>query len=456
MATNLFDKHHKKRQVLIEHLRQAERSGEEPITLFKKTSNLFRHRVARKHRLDVRAFNEVLHVDPVARIAVVEGMTTYADFVKATLVHGLMPAVVPELKSITVGGALAGIGIESSSFRFGLVHETILSVDVLRSDGSIVTARPDTAYADLFYALPNSYGTLGYAIQVTVQLVPVKPYVKLTHTPFSDSTAYFEHLQALCAAHSPLHEQALATFVEGCVFSKKQLVITQAQCVDEVPYQSHYTYRHIYYRSLLSRTEDYLSVADYIWRWDADWFWCSKVFGMENRFLRLLLGPWMLHSTRYTRLMRLFHQNRFLKKLAKWFLPKSESVIQDVAIPVQHAAAFFDFMATDIGIWPFWNCPVRSYQNKPFSLFSLKQDQLYINFGFWGMIPSQHPEGHYNRLVEQRVMALGGVKSLYSSVYYSETDFWKMFDKTAYDAAKKKYDPKGRFGQLYEKCVRRA
>ena len=50
----------------------------------------------------------------------------------------LSPAVVPEFKSITVGGAYVGIGIASSSFKFGLVHENIIEAEVLLADGSIV------------------------------------------------------------------------------------------------------------------------------------------------------------------------------------------------------------------------------------------------------------------------------------------------------------------------------
>ena len=52
-------------------------------------------------------------------------MTTYEDLVDATLAHGLMPLVVPQLKTITLGGAVAGLGIESTSFRHGLPHESV-------------------------------------------------------------------------------------------------------------------------------------------------------------------------------------------------------------------------------------------------------------------------------------------------------------------------------------------
>ena len=56
-----------------------------------------------------------------------------------------MPAVVPQLKTITLGGAVAGVGIESSSYRHGLVHDTVLELDVLLGDGRVVTCTPTTS-----------------------------------------------------------------------------------------------------------------------------------------------------------------------------------------------------------------------------------------------------------------------------------------------------------------------
>src|SRR5215471_781237 len=85
-----------------------------PVRLAKRTSNLFRFRDplpgpaagrrAATGGLDVSAFARVLHVDPRRRLAVVGGMTTYEDLADATLRHGLMPLVVPQLKTITLGG----------------------------------------------------------------------------------------------------------------------------------------------------------------------------------------------------------------------------------------------------------------------------------------------------------------------------------------------------------------
>src|SRR4051812_26112761 len=156
-----------------------------PIRLAKPTSNLFRFREPPgRDALDVSAFGEVLHVDTEARTADVGGMTTYERLVDATLPHGLMPFVVPQLKTITLGGAVAGLSIESSSFRNGMPHESVLEMEILTGAGEVVLARPDNEHAELFHGFPNSYGTLGYALRLTIELEPVRPAVALRHVRF--------------------------------------------------------------------------------------------------------------------------------------------------------------------------------------------------------------------------------------------------------------------------------
>ncbi|MCL4802614.1 MAG: FAD-binding oxidoreductase, partial [Burkholderiales bacterium] len=254
-----------RRQRLVHALAAA---GTTP-RLQKDTSNLFRDREeAPRRRLDVRAFDHVLEIDPAAGWVDVEGMTTYAALTDATLARDAMVCVVPQLKSITIGGAVAGIGIESSSFRHGLVHESVQELEVLLGDGSVVLARPDNEHADLFHGFPNSYGTLGYALRVRAKLVPVRRYVRLEHVRHADPKAFFADLGRRCGGD--------ADFVDGVVFGPAEHVITTGRFVDEAPYASDYTYEKIYYRSLRTRDEDYLTTRDYIWRWDTDWFWCSK------------------------------------------------------------------------------------------------------------------------------------------------------------------------------------
>ena len=83
---------------------------------------------------------------------------------------------------------------------------------------------------------------------------------------------------------------------------------------------------------------------------------------------------------------------------------------------------------------------------------------LYVNFGFWDVIESQlsFEPGHFNRLIENEVMRLGGVKSLYSDSFFTPAEFETAYDQTEYRRLKARYDPRGRAPDLYDKCVRRA
>ncbi|MBV8802519.1 MAG: FAD-binding oxidoreductase [Gammaproteobacteria bacterium] len=84
----------------------------------KATSYLFRPRHQQTTKLNrLGYFNTVLAIDKEEKIAHVGGMTTFYDLAKESLKVGLLPAVVPELRGITVGGAVAGMAIESSSFK---------------------------------------------------------------------------------------------------------------------------------------------------------------------------------------------------------------------------------------------------------------------------------------------------------------------------------------------------
>src|ERR1700712_1574171 len=115
-----------------------------PVRLAKRTSNLFRPRTAEVSAgLDVSGLDGVISVDPVAGTADVQGMCTYERLVQACLPYGLMPKVVPQLKTITLGGAVTGLGIESSSFRNGCPHESVTEMEILTGDGRAVTATPD-------------------------------------------------------------------------------------------------------------------------------------------------------------------------------------------------------------------------------------------------------------------------------------------------------------------------
>ena len=413
------------------------RSNGQCVGIRKPTSNLFRRRHASgKRLLDVRSFNHVIGINSQTRTADVEGMTTYETLVAESLRQGLLPEVVPQLKTITVGGAVSGLGIESSSFRYGLVHETVQEMDVLTGNGDIVTCSP-YQNEDLFFGFPNSYGTLGYALRLKLRLIPAQPYVHLTHTRFTDPCSFFAHLATAC-------KDGAADFIDGTLFSKNEMYVSRAVFAGSAPPLSDYTYMDIYYRSIQGRQDDWLTSSAYIWRWDTDWFWCSKHFGVQNPLIRVF-ARFALNS----------HSYQFLMRLSQKLLPATpaiESVIQDVHVPGESAPALWEFLSHEIGIFPVWLCPFRT-SAQTYHLCGLEPDRLYFNFGFWDMIPNPFEYGHYNKLIESKVAELGGRKGLYSSSYYAKDTFWSLYDKPLFDALKKTYDPSGLFPDLYDKCV---
>jgi len=430
--------HQRRAATLAAEIDRARARGER-IGLRKSTSNLFRHRSQTgKYFIDVRGFCRVLAIDPQRMTADVEGMITYEALVDETLKFGLLPAVVPQLKTITVGGAVSGLGIESSSFKFGLVHETIEEMEILLGDGSLVTCSC-RENPDLFFGFPNSYGTLGYALRLKVRLIPAKPFVHLMHTRFIDPHSYFNRVAE--------RADKAVDYLDGTIFSRGEMYLTEGEFVDEVPSVSDYTYMDIYYRSIQRKSEDWLTAKDYIWRWDTDWFWCSKHFYVQKPGVRRLF-KWGLNSATYQRIMRLSYK----------LLPDpggSESVIQDVDIPIEHASQFFDFLLSEIGITPVWMCPFKTRASGRNWDLSPLREGLHVNFGFWDVIPSTHEKGHFNRKIERKTMDLGGAKGLYSSAWYDEAEFWSIYDQPRYTQLKQTYDPQGVFPDLYSKCVRR-
>ncbi|MCG5219842.1 FAD-binding oxidoreductase [Streptosporangium sp. KLBMP 9127] len=422
--------------------------------LAKATTNLFRFRDGGKAaKLSARDLDQVIEVDPVTRTAEVQGMTTYENLVDATLPHGLMPYVVPQLKTITLGGAVTGLGIESTSFRDGLPHESVEELEILTGDGRIIVARADNEHGDLFRAFPNSYGTLGYALRIRIKLKPVSPYVRLIHIPFTDAAKCMLAMQEICDRGE--HEGERVDFVDGVFFQPGELYLTVGQFADRAPYVSDYTGMRVYYQSLQTRTRDWLSIRDYLWRWDTDWFWCSRAFGVQQPLVRSLMPRRWMRSDVYRKLVGLDRKYGLLARVDRWRdQPVQESVIQDVEVPVERAAEFLDFFHSKVGMTPVWMCPLKASGDWP--LYPLENGRLYVNFGFWGTValPRGQFDGYYNRLIEHAVHELDGHKSLYSTSFYPRDEFWRLYNGDAYWPVKRAYDPGGRLLDLYDKCVR--
>jgi len=433
-----------------------------PVRLAKRTSNLFRARsTTQGPGLDVSGLGGVLAVDPEAMTADVAGMCTFENLVAATLPYGLAPLVVPQLKTITVGGAATGGGIESTSFRSGLMHECVLEMDVLTGHGEIVTAAPTGEHADLFAGFPNSYGTLGYATRLRVRLEPVLPYVELRHLRFSRLPDVQTAIDRIVSTRE--HQGVAVDYLDGVVFSGSEIYLTLGTLNDRPAPTSDYTGQQVYYRSIQRRQTDRLTIHDYLWRWDTDWFWCSRAFGAQHPVVRRVWPKRLRRSSFYWKMVALDRRHDLADRLeALHHRPPLERVVQDVEVPIDRTADFVQWFTDTIPIEPVWLCPVRVHPkaagdpSPPWPLYPMPPEQTYVNVGFWSTVSSTpgQPDAT-NRLIEQRVRDAGGHKSLYSDSFYSAKDFYILYGGPTYQRLKDRYDPDSRLPTLYDKAVRR-
>ena len=426
-----------------------------PVRLAKPTSNLFRFRGdSTAPGLDVGRMNRVLSVDPADGTAQVQGMATYETVVDAHLPTGHMPLVIPQLKTITLGGAVAGLGIEATSFRNGLPHESVREMEILTGSGEVVVARPDNEHADLFRGVPNSYGTLGYALRLQVEIERTEPYVRVRHVRFSTAEECAAAIAEICRDGE--FEGHRVDFLDGTVFAADEQYLSIGTYVPEAPVTSDYTGQAVYYRSLREHQTDHLRTHDYLWRWDTDWFWCSRAFGVQHPAVRRLWPRKYRRSDVYRRIVAWDRRVGFSDRLARARGGAgSEPVIQDVEIPVDRLAEFLEFFHREIGIAPVWLCPVQLRDRQGWPLYPMDPDTLYVNVGFWSAVQLRPGErlGDYNRAIEDFVSRIDGHKSLYSDSYYDEDEFWRLYNRPAYEQLKQRYDPDGRLPGLYEKCV---
>ena len=439
------------------------------VRLAKPTSNLFRARAkSDAPGLDTSGLTGVIAVDPDARTADVAGMCTYEDLVAATLPYGLSPLVVPQLKTITLGGAVTGLGIESASFRNGLPHESVLEMDILTGTGELLTVSPEQ-HSDLYRCFPNSYGTLGYSVRLKIELETVKPFVALRHIRFGSLSDLVAAMDRIIDTGG--FDGVRVDYLDGVVFSADESYLCVGVQTTTPGPVSDYTGQDIYYRSIqhdAGTKEDRLTIHDYLWRWDTDWFWCSRAFGAQNPRLRRWWPRRYRRSSFYWKLLgydrRFDIADRIEKRNGR---PPRERVVQDVEVPIERCAEFVDWFLTNVPIEPIWLCPLRLRDDEGWPLYPIQPGHTYVNVGFWSSVPVRSgggersergintAEGATNRLIEEKVSELDGHKSLYSDAYYTPEDFDELYGGEAYKTVKKTYDPDSRLLDLYAKAVQR-
>ena len=431
----------------LEHVRAAIAAAGGRFTLRKRTaSNLFRYTRRRgvpgAARVDLGAFTEILELDPAAMTLDVEGLATFESLVDYCLPRGFVPLVTPELKHITLGGASVGIGIESSCHRHGFVHDMLQEAEVLLPDGRIVVATADNGHADLFRALGNSYGTLGYILRAKIRLMPAKPRVRMRTTEFSDVAAFLDATRAAT-------EDPSVDFVETLMYAPARLLLMTSRWEEASAEPPEDIVRsQVFYTRVSRPGELLLSAKDYLFRYDPEWFW-NIPETLPYRLLRRHAPLPLRHSGFYKRWLHLQERLGIKKNDGK------ELLIQDWEVPWDKAADLLRFALREVDLdgKPWLSVAIRTPVSP--TLYPLRPGELYFNLGCYCRVrKSAEGDFHATRVLDGKCLELGGLKMLYSTSFMDEATFDRTYNGEAFRALKAKYDPHGRFPTLYEKCVR--
>jgi FAD/FMN-containing dehydrogenase len=391
----------------------------------------------RDDKIDVSDLTQILHVDPIAQLCIAESGVMFCDLVEATLRFGLVPIVVPELKTITIGGAVSGCSIESMSYRYGGFHDTCVEYEVVTGRGEVLTCRPDNEHSLVFQMLHGSFGTLGILTKLTFKLVPAKSFVRVDYERYDSLIDYQDAINRYSrAAHD-------IDFMDGIIHRPDELVLSLGRFVDDAPYTHSYDWTRVYYKSTATRSHDYLRTQDYFFRYDR---------GVTNVHPRSFVGRLLLG--------KLLDSGRSLwlaNKLSFLFRSERPTVTLDVFLPFSKISAFMEWYEHEVGFFPLWCVPykrVRDYEWLDESFYAGTDDELFVDLAIYGM--KQPPGKNIHRMLEEKLRELGGVKTLISHNYYSEREFWSIWNRRNYDEVKAITDPENVFRDLYTKTCRTA
>lgn len=459
-----------------------------PLSLSYRTghSNTTRTKAYKLHSpaIDLSHFNEIIRIDPEKKTAIVEPRVTMEALLRATLAHRLIPAILPEFKNITVGGAIMGGGAESSSHTWGCFNDICNSYEIINGQGDLLIVSPHQN-SDLYYGIAGSYGSLGALVSAEIQLIPAQNFVYLHYHFFSDPLEALEMMKNLVHSHKQ-------NFIDGMIFDKNLAVVIEGSLqpkedLNTIPLfslQSRFSpwyYQHVKQLSQASVQvySEKMSLEDYLFRYDLGAFWMGTYVFKFSFLIRFLSQGIMKLQNRecFTKNeIQRFHkiqnpsilgrglcrpllnaQNlwKLLHKAESWI--QKRIVIQDFCIPESHSVSFCKDILNQTAIFPIWLCPIKGTKTPqifmPHILNQNQTDTHFINFGLYGIPNDSMSIQLITKKLEESARDYGGRKTLYSHSYYTQDEFWKIYDHDRYANLRNKNHAQGMWHEITDKVL---
>jgi delta24-sterol reductase len=273
-----------------------------------------------------------------------------------------------------------------------------------------------------------------------MELIDASSYVELQYISVTSTKEAVQHLRKY-------QEDPEVDYMDGIMYSMTSGVILIGRLTNNtIPGKvqrfdrAHDPWFYMHAEEVLKKMEtgetvykESIPVQTYLFRYDRGVFWSGlrafKYFVTPfNRLTRYLLDPFMYSRT----MVHALHRSGIA----------SRTIIQDYGVPYDAAEEFVRWTDERTGIWPLWLCPVKSapQNERSFSQGNNIKEEILLDVGIWDMGPADaHAFIKLNRDFEAKVTELGGMKCLYAHAYYTEEEFWDIYDEKKYKELRKKY-----------------
>lgn len=415
----------------------------------------------------------VLSLDTKRQTVTLEPFVSVQEAADYLVPKGFMLASHLEYGRATLGGLSMAVGMTTHAHVTGLLQETVVSYEVVLANGKVVTVTEDGPHSDLFHALPWSHGTLGMLVALEMKVIPIKKYVRLTYIPVSGVQNMADEMRKQCGALDPSETKKVPTFCEATLFSKDSGVITVGDFDDGAdprgatvnPLSRWYKpwwYRHAQGYSDRGETGvELVPVWDYILRHTRSIFWVIELMvPYGNHWLFRWLFGWILPLD--TTFMKLTTTSGVRE------LQVQKQIFQDITLPMTDLERAVNLSAEVFDLWPILIYPCKEFDRGQAhgQLRPPKPEQLcpganpkwgmYFDIGIYGVpgyVLRKEPYNPSRAMLKfiEFVIEVGGHPFLYADHWFTETEFEKIFDLTAWRQCRKKYEADGNFPTIWEK-----
>eukprot|EP00007_Cunea_sp_BSH-02190019_P006986 CAMPEP_0174235998 /NCGR_PEP_ID=MMETSP0417-20130205/5268_1 /TAXON_ID=242541 /ORGANISM="Mayorella sp, Strain BSH-02190019" /LENGTH=524 /DNA_ID=CAMNT_0015314585 /DNA_START=228 /DNA_END=1802 /DNA_ORIENTATION=- len=396
---------------------------------------------------------DILEVDTVNKVVTVEPLVNMGHLTRELKAHGHTLLVTPEFEDLTVGGLIAGYGVEGSSHKYGLFCDLVEWYEVVIADGSVVECTREQN-AELFHSLPWSYGSLGFITAVRLRIRPVKPWVHLQYHPtntWEEMVSKFEEF-TMC--------ENAPEFVEAILYDTERGVLMTGEYADQPEYSKinsigwwfkPWFYKHV--ESFCGNdhvADEYIPVRQYYHRHTRSIFWELELivpFG-NSAWFRYLLGWLLPPKVAFLKLT----QGELVRKYYE-----EQHVVQDLLVPLTELKSSLEMCHEIFEVYPIWLAAHKLFRTggmlKPGDEY--KDWEMYVDVGIWNVPKAKDFDGRESvRRMERWALEHRTYQTLYADTYMSREEFWRMFSGDLYHKLRKQYNAEGVFMDVYDKVCR--